>query len=156
MEQQLVDIFGQTAYLILIGTTAAAMFFAMTAVRELQSHHVDGVLFLALALFFAIAHVVYLNTLPGQSPLKVTTAPDELWRWVNLYFAPALIVLFLLFGVYRMIADSTPTGLVKVFFGMTLLCYMYMVGLHWPPDVKGIIALVYTGAWFDMGLRTAA
>lgn len=156
MEQHLIKVFSQSAYLILLGTTAIALFFFMAAIRELQSRHLDGLLFLALAVFFTVAHFVYLGSLPSASPIQPGEGSLGFWQWLNLFFAPALIGLFLLFGIYRLIANAPYAGLVKVFLGLTLLCYLYMVGADWPVDVKGILALLYCGAWFELGLRTAS
>ncbi|MEA2031264.1 MAG: hypothetical protein U9N55_06690 [candidate division Zixibacteria bacterium] len=43
----------------------------------------------------------------------------------------------------------------KLFFGLTLLCYLFIVGPHWPADCKGIMAIIYGGVWFNLEMKTA-
>lgn len=155
MEQDVLNIFSQGSYLILLGTVTAAVFFAMTALHELQSRHLDGLVYLVLAVFFVAAHFIYLSELPAKTMALLTDQPMSVWLWLSLFFAPALICLFILFGVFRLMFSSTQAGLVKIFMGLTLLCYLYMLGPDWPVDVKGILTLVYSGVWFDIGLKTA-
>ena len=44
---------------------------------------------------------------------------------------------------------------VKVFFGLTLLCYLYMVGQSWPIDVKGILTIIWLTMLFKTELSVA-
>jgi hypothetical protein len=74
------------------------------------------------------------------------------WQWLIAFFAPALITLYLLFGFFNMLMSKVKLGLVKIFFGLTLLCYLFMLGGNWPLDVRGIITLIWIGLWFDVEL----
>ena len=57
MEQYLKDIFAGSSFLILTGLIAAAFFFAMAGLREIRDGSLEGLLYLALSLFFALAHL---------------------------------------------------------------------------------------------------
>jgi hypothetical protein len=148
------DLFHHTAYLILFGSIAGALFFAMAGIRELVSRELQGIYYCVLAMFFTVIHFLYLANLPADLPTSALINLS-LWSWINLLVAPALIGLFILYGIFRLLSSSIRPGLVKLFFGLTLLCYLYMLGPHWPADVKGILTIVWSGAWFEVGLRTA-
>ncbi|MBD3402179.1 hypothetical protein GF420_04735 [candidate division GN15 bacterium] len=156
IEQEILHTFSNTAYLLLVGGVAASLFFAMASFREFHAGHVEGYFYLLLSLFFMAGHFVFMANLPVNHPLETLHGGLGVWGWLTHFLAPALIGLFVVLGLYRLMTASFQAGLVKVFFGLTLLCYLFMVGSHWPADVQGILTLVYTGAWFDLGLRTAA
>jgi uncharacterized membrane protein len=134
---------------------ASALFFALVALRELSTSHVDSLLYGFLAAFFFTLHL-YLLSDAQHSRLQERAGDPLLWSWLSIYLAPALIAMFLVFGIVWMVALSARTGLLKLFFGITLFCYLFVVGSGWPVDVKGILTVVYATAWFQVGLRTAA
>ncbi len=155
MEQHLGNAFNTWALLYLSGLAAASLFFAMAGFREVKENIFEGLLFLALAVFFACAHIFLLfNTTPA-SYFSQAGAPLNLWGWLVLFLAPALIGLYLLFGLFNFISARSKEGMIKIFFGLTLVCYLYLLGSHWPIDVKGILTLTWGGIWFNVELKTA-
>ncbi|MEE8577455.1 MAG: hypothetical protein V3T31_09385 [candidate division Zixibacteria bacterium] len=146
--------FGQTAGLILHCLLAGAVFFAMAGLRELNSRDLQGMIYLAMAAFFGIFHLIYLNSLSGATLSFFGLTTPTVWSWINSFLAPVLIVLFLTTGLIHL-AVSSRAGLFKLFFGMTLFCYLYMIGPNWPIDVRGMFALVYSGIFFDLSMKSA-
>lgn len=146
--------FGQTSQLILHCLLAGGIFFAMAGLRELNCRELQGCLFLATSLFFAALHLVYLNNLSPTVLASLGMSQIDLWQWLTQILAPVIIALFLIYGMIRMV-HSVRAGMIKLFFGLTLFCYLYMVGANWPIDVKGILAIVYTGFFFDVSLKSA-
>ena len=155
MESTVQNLLNGSYTLQLYGFLAAALFFAMVAVSELRSERLDGLLFLAIAGFFAAAHIFYLVQLPPDSPLAGIISQFQIWKWLAFILAPVLIFLYLLFGLYSFARYRVRDGLLKLFFGLTLLCYLYMLGQHWAIDVKGILTLTWTLIWLDVELGTA-
>jgi len=145
METQLLHIFGHGTQLMLLGLVAAALFFLMAGLRDISSRQLQGMLFLALGGFFLVGHFLFLAS-NGQSP--------GFWSWLTGYLVPALVILFICFGTARVLMSSYRAGMYLLFFGLTLYSYQYLLGAAWPVDVKGIIALAYSGAWIDLGLRS--
>ena len=78
-----------------------------------------------------------------------------IWSWLTILFAPALIVLFITFGLLNFVLDYFRIGLIKLFFGLTLLCYIFMLGQEWAFDVRGIITIIFCLIWFEVELKTA-
>ena len=150
--EQFSQIFSDTAYIQLSALLAGALFFFMVGLRELKDGQFQGFLFAAVGLFFLTIHLIFLFTLPdGTSPLQNL----NLWLWLTTFLAPALIVLYLLFGFYNFLMSAFNAGLVKVFFGLTLFCYLFMLGMNWPADVRGLIVLTWAVVWFNIEFRTA-
>lgn len=155
MEKALEYIFAGSSSLILPGLIAAALFFAMAGLREIKENCLEGFLYLALSLFFSLAHFFLLSNTTSASFISQAVAKPGFWDWLVSLLAPALIVLYLGFGLLNILAARFREALVKTFFGLTLACYLYLIGSHWPVDVRGILTLIWCGTWFDLELKTA-
>ncbi len=140
------------SYLLLAGLVAAALFFAMAGLRELQSRVLEGLLYLFLSLFLVTVHACLLANLPPDGRLGLMIARMNLWTWLTLLYAPGLIALFLVRSVVSFFTEQYRPGLVKLYFGLTLICFLYMVGSSWPVDMKAILALLYGLVWFNVEL----
>ena len=154
MDLELLNIFTQTTQLLLLGLVAGALFFFMAGLRELSVRDLQGMLYLFIGAFFLAAHFLYLASV--SVPSSDATMGFSLWDWLESYVAPSLILLFMVFGSGLVIVMSYRAGMYHLFFGLTLFCYLYMVGPSLPIDVKGIMTLAYSGAWIDLGLRSAS
>ena len=154
MDLEIFRIFTQTTQLLLIGLVAGALFFFMAGLRELSVRDLQGMLFLVIGAFFLTAHFLYLGSV--SIPASDSSMGFSLWNWLEVYVAPSLIALFILFGTGLVIVMSYRAGMYHLFFGLTLFCYLYMIGSTWPMDVKGLMTLAYSGAWIDLGLRSAS
>ena len=150
IDQSLHEIFSSGIYLMLIGLVAASLFFAMAGFRELSSRALEGLLFLALAVFFFCLHLFLLFNHQAHGEL----IPDT-WHWCISILAPVLIGMYLLMGLVSFVSSHVRPGLVKIFFGLTLLCYLYMLGTGWSVDTKTILTAWYGGIWFNLELRTS-
>ena len=155
MDSSILQTIASSATFNLSALLAACIFFAMLAWRELQDERVEGLLFAALAFFFLCGHLFYLWNLPDQNYLASITSDLDVWKWLAFLLAPALIALYLLFGVIDFVRDRLRGGLVKVFFGLTLLCFLHMIGHAWPLDVKGFLTVIWCFIWFSVEFETA-
>ena len=45
---------------------------------------------------------------------------------------------------------SVDAGLIKMFFGLTLFCFLYMLGESWPTDIK----IILSGIWLLILFKT--
>ncbi len=140
--------------ILLCGMITASLFFLMAGLRELKSLRLEGFFYLMLAIFFGAVHVYYFYNLPIDSPVAFWLSQMSFWDWCIAFFAPALIILFLLLGLVNLGFARFRAGLIKIFFGLTLLCYLFMVGEGWPIDVRGILAIVWSFFWFNVELSS--
>ncbi len=155
MVYEIENILTFTSLAILLALLAAALFFAMVSMRELKDRFLDGLLYLALALFFIVAHFFLLsNTTMADRAIQIAVEID-FWGWLVAVLAPVIIVLYLCLGLVSAITSHFREGLVKVFFGLTLISYLYLIGPHWALDVRGILTLIWSGMWFNIQLQTA-
>jgi hypothetical protein len=151
--EQITRIIADASYFQLAAMLAAALFFFMVAFRELSDDNFYGYFFAAVGIFFLAIHALFLMNIPSAvSPLNNLS----LWSWLIAFLAPSLIVLYLLFGFFNVLMAKIRVGLVKIFFGLTLFCYLFMLGGGWPIDVRGILVLIWSGLWFGVELNTAS
>jgi hypothetical protein len=152
MELYLKQLFGDVTTWALSALLAAMLFFIMAGFRELKENHSEGLLFLVLGLFFFCGHFYCLWNHPFFSEQE---AARNVWLWLTSFLAPALIGVFILFGLFSLAVLRFRPGMVKLFFGLTLLCYLSMLGPSWPADVRGILTLIWSGIWFEVEIGTA-
>jgi len=150
MDQQLASIFANLSSLLLIGALVAALFFAGAGLRELKSGFLQGFLLLSAAVFFVAAHLYYLFNIPEGSRFAAQVGGLDFWRWGAILLAPALIVIYLLRGIFDLTRRQRQEALTRLFFGLTLLCFVYMVGHAWPSDLKTIVTGFYGFVWFEI------
>ena len=150
MPTTLEHIFTEGAFLLMTGMVATALFFFMAGLREIRHHQLQGFLFLTMALFFAGVHTLYAVNLPADSGVARMLAGLGFWGWLASICAPALIGMYLVRGLVSFVMRHLRAGLVKLFFGLTLLCYLYMLGNAWPVDVKGILILIWGLTWLEV------
>lgn len=153
MVHTLSDIFADGTFLLLSAMLAGALFFLMVGLRDLLEEQVQGLLYLTLALFFIALHSLCFWTLPSEITLFPIADGASFWSWLVGMAAPALVSLLLVLGIVSIFMARFREGLVKLFFGMTLFCYLYMIGPNWPLDAKGILTMVYGGAFLETELR---
>jgi hypothetical protein len=132
-----------------------ALFFAIVGLREIRDERPEGYLFLTLSLFFLLAHALFLSNLPTSDYTWQMLSELSFWSWLVLLFAPALITLFLVRGLLNFAMSRSRIGTVKIFFGLTLFCYLYMVGSHWPLDVRGLLTTIWLILLFRLELGVA-
>ena len=157
MDHVLQEIFADAAIVQVAAMLAGALFFLLAGIMEVRDEHPEGFLYLSLALFFAVGHAACLLNLPAHLGNSSKTPMDfGIWSWLALLLAPALIVLYVVRSILDFVLSRAHRGLVKLFFGLTLLCYLFMLGAHWPVDVKGVLTLVWLTLFFKVELDVAA
>jgi hypothetical protein len=149
------DLFDLGAFMYLTGLLAAGLFFARMAISEIKSDHFDGLAYIPLALFFIGIHIVFLFVGKPQNTLFSFASRLDLISWFVLLFAPALVVLYLLFGLYDFIRMNVQNGLVRLFFGMTLVAFLYLIVPGWPMLFKALLTMLYCGVWVTIEVKTA-
>lgn len=134
---------------------SGSLFFFMAGIRSLKNACLEGLLYFAISLFFGVAHIFYLYNLPIDSSISFILSNSSIWNWLTIIFAPSLILLFISFGLTNFLLDYFRIGLIKIFFGLTLLCYIFMLGSSWAIDIRGMITLLFCFIWFEVELKTA-
>ncbi len=154
MDQQLASIFANASSFLLVGALVAALFFAGAGLRELRSDFLQGLLLIGIAGFFVAAHLYYFLNIPDGSRFAAEVTDLDFWGWGAMLLAPALIVMFLARGICDVAQQLRQVALIRLFFGLTLLCFVYMIGSTWSTDTKAIVTAFYGFTW--LGLEQAA
>jgi hypothetical protein len=144
----LADIFASSTFYQLSGLAGLILLFIVIGIREVRDDCPEGYFYLTVAVFLAVAHAVLLENALSSSPELPFLANLNVWYWLVVLLAPALIVLFVVRAAVSFVVLDSREGLVKLFFGTTLLCYLYMIGVNWPADVRGILTIVWVGFLF--------
>jgi len=152
MDHILTEIFADGAFVQVAALLGATLFFVTVGLIEVRQEHPEGFLYLTIALFFVTAHIACLVNLPTHLEAIGKETVFSIWDWLALLLAPALIALYLLRSVLDFVFSHSRKGLVKLFFGLTLLCYLYMLGTNWPIDIKGVMTLVWLSLFFKLEL----
>ncbi len=156
MTESLLDIFTHSAIVHVTALVAAFLFFLMAGLRSVKNREPEGFLFFTLALFFFLIHLFYIANLPDDSPMANPFRNWSVWNWMVVLATPALIVLYLVLGAVRCVLSRFHQGLYGIFFGLTLLCYVYLLGGNWPADAKAILTLIWGITWFNLELNHAS
>lgn len=152
MEQQLITIFTEGSFVIMVGTIAAALFFGMVGIRETREIRLEGLLYLALSAFFFSMHFYYLLNLPSNALPGSIQNQQMIWSWMVAILAPALIALFLMIGVFNVIVTHLRIGLLKLLCGATLGGLLYILGPSWAMDIKAILTAFWSFIWLEVEL----
>jgi len=155
MDAYLNGLFTNASTWLLSGLVAAGLFFIMVGIRELNVQHPDGLLYAMIGAFFFGCHFYLLYNLPSQSQIIAGSSENltAVWSWLATIFAPALIGLFLLLGLYNFIITQVKVGATKIFFGLSLPTFLYWLGSTWSMDIKGILTIIWTMIWLDVELE---
>jgi len=147
--------FDANVFIFLTGLIAAAMFFAMIGIRELKIRRFEGILYIALSLFFLGAHILFIvSTESHHSMLKYITQ-ISLGGWVTILFAPALIFLYIMFGLFNFVMQRFAEGFFKVFIGAVMVVLLYSLGHDWSVIFKIPLIMISSIVWFGFELHGA-
>ena len=155
MSPTLPEILGDTTFYQLSGLAGLTLFFALAAVREFRNGCLRGDLYLTIALFLALAHAVVLENALTCDPRPQILSHLDLWVWLVVLLGPALIALFFVRSLISFVLTNRHVALIKLFFGLTLFCYLYMLGTNWPVDVRGFLTIVWIVFLFKTETATA-
>ena len=148
------DIFRDISYVTLVGLLLGAIFFVILGFREIREQSMAGVLYVVVGLFFLCSHFFYLTNIPPDSKGAFNTADMSAWLWLAALLAPAIIAMFVLQSTVSFLRARFKLAWVEVFFGLTLFCYLYMLGQEWPMDLKAAVTSLYLFAFFKVELTT--
>lgn len=153
-EIELANIFADTSFILLVGLLVGSIFFIITALRSLREDHMEGTLYGAVAIFFATAHIYYLLNIPHDSSAAFVIPMLNLWSWLVMLFAPALVILFLLYTLINWMMARSKAGMFSLFFGTTLAGLLFWLGTQWPLDVRGVLTATWAFFFFSVQLES--
>lgn len=152
MEKSIAQLFADGTVVQLSALLGIAVFFLIIGIREIKQEHPQGFFFLVLMIFFGLAHAVQIATLPESGPLGIPSDGFSFWSWIASLLCPAVIALFILRGMTGFVFSRNKEAMIKLFFGLTLLCFVYLLGASWPTDVKAILTIVWMTVLFRIEL----
>jgi len=139
-------------FCFLTGLIAAALFFTMHGVKELKMRQFEGILYIAMSGFFLFANILFIVSSGSNHSLLGYIAQISVTGWVIILFAPALIFLYLLFGLFNFARYQFTEGAIKIFIGVAMVVLLYTLGPDWPELVKVSLIIVSSIIWFSFEL----
>ncbi len=155
MTPSIQQIFADSTYWQLSSLIGLVLFFLVVGLRELSDDRPEGYLYLVIATFLGIAHAVVLENALGCDPRIPILAHLNVWEWLVVLAAPALIALFFFRSFISLVTAAMREALVKLFFGLTLLCLLYLIGASWPTDVRGMLTIIWGAFLFKTEIAIA-
>ena len=149
------NVFGVSIFFYLSGLIAAALFLASTGIRLLKADRFEGLIYVGLSVFFVVAHLIFLSAGHPKSSVVSFTSQLTVVSWLAQLFAPAVVLLFVFFGVISCLKCSFAEGLLKVFIGLALLVLLITIGGESHYAAKAFFAIVFGLVWFGLELRLA-
>lgn len=155
MELTFQKIYSDCSYLILPGFIAVSFSFTSAGLRHLRHKGYEGIVYFILALFFMVAHACFIFEIPCRFfPVSALTG-ISLGKWTDLILIPALLITFILSGLYAFIRTYFNEGLLKIFFGLTLYCYLFMLDINWPENFRIGLVFIWFLFFIIIEIRTA-
>lgn len=146
-------LFDSGRFFFLAGLIAASMFFILVGIRYLKIRRVEGLMFLAMAIFFFVANVAFLLTESAGTIISGIRLNFSIWNWMAVLMGPAVVILYLSFGIYSLFKFEVSEAILKTILAIALIMILYTVGFNWPTMVKaGCVALFGIG-WFTLELK---
>jgi len=133
---------GDMMVMILIMLAVLGMFMAVGALRAFRTNLTAAFIYATLSLFCWTLHFVWLVNAPDESILFYLVDMSAA-RWLVFIFAPALVILFLTSGAYWYAKEGMVEALPRLFFGLTLLLLLYMLGVDWPLEFRGLLSFFW-------------
>ncbi|MCH8027051.1 MAG: hypothetical protein IID63_02895, partial [candidate division Zixibacteria bacterium] len=123
------------------------MFMTVGALRTFRTNLTAAFIYATLSLFCWTLHFVWLVNTPDGSILYYF-ADMSAAKWLVFIFAPALVILFLTSGAYWYAKEGMVEALPRLFFGLTLLLLLYMLGVDWPLEFRGLLSFFWAAFLF--------
>lgn len=156
MEQNFDRIYLSLSNFFLPGFVAVSLSFASIGLKELKNRGFEGLVYILLSLFFIAVHFYFLLNQSFGLPFSSGLINVNAYSWLKLCLAPVTVLVFILLGLYNIIKTSFKNGLIKIYFGLTLYCYLYMLGAGWPDGIKCSLTLFWLIVMFYLEMKPVA
>ena len=153
MELTLDRIYFNLSNLYLPGFIAVSITFASVGIKELKGRGFDAFVYFVISLFFIAAHFYFLFDHALRLPIGSGFINIDIYLWLELFLAPVTITVFILRGLFGFIKTNFRNGMIKIFFGLTLFCYLYMLGSGWPVEIKCALSLFWLVILFSLEIK---
>ncbi len=153
MDAAIKDIFGFGNFLFLSGLIAAGLFFAMAALREMQTGTVDALLFVALSVFFFAVHFVMIGVNHDIPALGVFQCNYTIESWSLEILGPAVVLLLLLIGAFNIVQQRFSEAVIKLMFGLGVWALINEMGRSCPEPAKIALLVLTAITWIGLELR---
>ena len=138
---------GDIMVMILIMLAVLGMYMTVGALRAFRTNLTAAFIYGTLSLFFWTLHFVWLANASDESILYYCVDMCAA-KWLVFIFAPALVTLFLTSGAYWYAKEGLVEALPRLFFGLTLLLLLYMLGVDWPLEFRGLLSFFWAAFLF--------
>jgi hypothetical protein len=146
-------LFDSGRFFFLAGLIAASMFFILVGIRYLKLRRVEGLMFLAMAVFFIVANVAFLLTESAGTIISGIRLNFSIWNWMAVLMGPAVVILYLSFGIYSLFKFELNEAILKTILAVALIMILYTVGFNWPTVVKAGCVVLFGIGWFVLELK---
>lgn len=133
---------GDTMVIVLISMAALGLITGIASLKSFKKNSVEALAYFTLSAFFWALHLVWVFYAPPDSILFCCITIN-FWNWLVFLFTPALVIVFVLDSMYWFVKSGGWPALIRLFFGVTLPCLVYMVGQEWSVVIKGSLSVLW-------------
>ena len=153
MDTLIGNILNSGGHFYLAGLLAASFFFGMIGLRFLKQELFEGLIFVAVAFFFFVANIILVLTESNGMVLSLTGLLETALYWIVFIMGPAVIMLFIILGLYNLLKFEISESLCKIFLGIFLIMILFTVGFNWPELLKAGLVITFLFFWFSFELK---
>ncbi len=132
---------GDTMVMVLVAVATMGIMTGISFFKSLKKNSVEALINFTLSAFLWSLHFIWIAYAPPSSILF--SASPNFWQWLVFLFSPALVIVFLAYAMYWYAKSGGRPALIRMFFGVTLACLLYMLGQNWPEPVQGVLSLLW-------------
>lgn len=132
---------GDSMVIVLVAVAAMGILTGISFFRSLKKKSLEAMIYFTLSTFLWALHWIWMSFAPPESILFNHSV--GFWQWLVYLFSPALIIVFLVYSMYWYAKSGGWPAMVRIFFGVTLACLLYMLGHNWSDALKGILSLIW-------------
>lgn len=153
MDTVIGHILNSGGHFYLAGLLAASFFFGMLGLRFLKQELFEGLIFIAVAFFFFIANIIMVLTDANGMELTLTGLLNTTLYWIVFIMGPAVIILYVVIGLFNLLKFEISESLCKIFMGVFLIMILFTIGSNWPELLKAGFVITFLFFWFSFELK---
>ena len=132
---------GDTMTIVLIILAALGIITSVSFFKNFKKKPGEAMVYFTLSVFLWALHSIWISYAPPESILFHSSI--GFWQWLAYMISPALVMVFLINAAYLYAKIGSWPALVRIFFGLTLVCLLHMLGQNWSVYFKGALTLLW-------------
>ncbi|MFH2034969.1 MAG: hypothetical protein ABIJ45_01090 [Candidatus Zixiibacteriota bacterium] len=141
-------------YFYLCGLIIGSFLFAMIGIRESKAGQIQGILYVAISVFFFCINALYLLSEVNSGLFEGIHSGFSILGWIIFLAGPAVIILYSAFAIFNLIKLDYGIASVKMVIAFMLYGIIYTLGDDISNWIKAAAVLLFTLLWFSIEIKS--